>query len=222
MSVVEVWPGGGWYTQILAPYIKNGGGTYYAASFNREGAKERVIKSLDRFQETFVDHPETYGDVVMSVLGEGYDIAPADSADVVLTFRNIHNWQKSDSEAEFFDAFFRALKPGGVLGVVEHRADGTDLPADGTSGYAYTDDVKAMAFAAGFEFDRASEINANAKDTKDHPFGVWTLPPARRSSSVYGKEDASFDRTPYEAIGESDRMTLMFRKPAAIDGALLE
>jgi predicted methyltransferase len=121
-----------------------------------------------------------------------------------------------------FNEFYSALKPGGVLGVVEHRADGSSAPDNGTSGYVYTDDVKALAEAAGFEFDSSSEANANAADTKDHPFGVWTLPPVRRSSAVRGQDDPEFDRAKYDAIGESDRMTLKFRKPLAADGALLE
>ena len=222
MSVVEIWPGGGWYTQVIAPYLKSGGGKYYAAGFSRTGASDRVIAALDRFQETFVDHPEIYGDIEMTVLGSGGEIAPPGSADAVLTFRNVHNWQSRGTAEEYFIEFYKALKPGGILGVVEHRADGADLPEDGSSGYVHTDVVKALAAAAGFEFDRSSEINANAGDTKDHPFGVWTLPPVRRSSEVRGVDDPDFDRSKFDAIGESDRMTLMFRKPVAADGALFE
>ena len=222
MNVVEIWPGGGWYTQVIAPYLKTGGGTYYAAGFSRDGASDRVIAALDRFQETYVDKPEIYGNITMTVLGDGGEIAPTGTADVVLTFRNVHNWQYRETDTEYFAAFFAALKPGGVLGVVEHRGDGADVIDDGTSGYVYTDEVKRLAAEAGFEFDRSSEINANPKDTKVHPFGVWTLPPARRSSETRGAEDPDFDRAKYDAIGESDRMTLMFRKPLADDGALLE
>ncbi|MBT8473751.1 MAG: class I SAM-dependent methyltransferase [Marinicaulis sp.] len=222
MNVVEIWPGGGWYTQVIAPYLKSGGGKYYAAGFSRTGASDRVIAALDKFQETYVDHPEIYGDIEMTVLGSGGEIAPPGSADAVLTFRNVHNWQSRGTAEEYFAEFYKALKPGGVLGVVEHRADGAELPDDGSSGYVHTDDVKALAAAAGFEFDRSSEVNANAADTKDHPFGVWTLPPVRRSSEVRGVDDPDFDRAKYDAIGESDRMTLMFRKPVAADGALFE
>ncbi len=222
MTVVEVSPGGGWYSQIIAPYLKTGGGKFYAAGFPSEGASERALAALASYRSTYVDQPEIYGDVEMTALGEGHHIAPPGSADAVLTFRNVHNWQMNGSAQANFNEFYNALKPGGVLGVVEHRADGAAVPDNGTSGYMYTDDVKALAAAAGFEFDSASEVNANEADTKDHPFGVWTLPPVRRSSAVRGQEDPDFDRAKYDAIGESDRMTLKFRKPLAADGALLE
>ena len=222
MHVVEIWPGGGWYTQVIAPYVQSDGGVYYAAGFAREGANDRVVKALDRFEQTYVEKPEIYGDVRMTVLGGDGEIAPPGSADVVLTFRNVHNWQNRGTAPEYFTAFYDALKPGGVLGVVEHRADGAEVARDGSSGYVYTDDVIAFATEAGFELESASEINANLADTKDHPFGVWTLPPVRRSSAIRGQEDPDFDRSTYDAIGESDRMTLKFRKPIAADGALLE
>ncbi|WP_375205275.1 class I SAM-dependent methyltransferase [Hyphococcus sp.] len=222
MTVVEVYPGGGWYTQIIAPYLETGGGKLYAASFPAEGASERARAALDAFRKTYVEGPETYGEVEMTTLGEGHHIAPEGSADMVVTFRNIHSFMGREIAEDTFEEFYRALKPGGVLGVVEHNADGSDLPRDGSSGYVYTDDVIAMAEAAGFEFDSASEINANPADTKDHPFGVWTLPPVRRSAQINGEDDPDFDRAHYDAIGESDRMTLKFRKSIAADGALLE
>ncbi len=222
MTVVEIWPGGGWYTQVIAPYLKQGGGKYYAAGFSPEGASDRVREALSTFERNFVEKPDIYGDVEMSVLGEGHDIAPEGTADMVLTFRNVHNWQGRGTAETFFAEFYDALKPGGVLGVVEHRADGNDdLPTDGSSGYVYEADVIALAEAAGFDFVARSDINANPADAKDHPFGVWTLPPVRRSSEVRGMSDPDFDRERYDAIGESDRMTLKFMKPAA-DGALLE
>jgi len=223
MTVVEVWPGGGWYTNVIAPYLKSGGGKYYAAGFSEDGASERTLNALSTFKTNYVEKSEVYGDVTMTVLGAGHDAAPEGSADVVLTFRNIHNWQSGGSSAEYFAEFYRALKPGGVLGVVEHRADGNnDLPADGSSGYVKEADVIAMAQAAGFDLAERSEINANAADTKDHPYGVWTLLPVQRSSATRGEEDPGFDRAGYDAIGESDRMTLKFRKPLTADGALLE
>lgn len=222
MTVVEVYPGGGWYTQVIAPYMKTGGGKLYAASFAAEGASERARASLDTFRKTYAETPDTYGDVEMTTLGDGHHIAPEGSADMVVTFRNIHSFMGRGTEEATFEEFYRALKPGGVLGVVEHRADGADLPHDGSKGYVYTDDVKALAEAAGFEFEAASEINANTTDTKDHPFGVWTLPPVRRSAQINGEDDPNFDRAHYDSIGESDRMTLKFRKPIAADGALLE
>lgn len=224
MTVVEAYPGGGWYTQIIAPYLKTGGGKLYAASYDPEGASDRVTQALARFTSTYVEQPEIYGDVELTVLNGEAPVAPAGSADAVVTFRNVHSWQGRGNAEAVFQQFYDALKPGGVLGVVEHRADGADpeLARDGSSGYAYTDDVIALAEGVGFEFGTASEINANDADTKDHPFGVWTLAPSRRSSATRGNEDPEFDRAKYDAIGESDRMTLTFRKPLAADGALYE
>ncbi|HNS86417.1 MAG TPA: methyltransferase domain-containing protein [Parvularculaceae bacterium] len=211
MTVVEIWPGGGWYAKILASYLKAGGGVYYAAHVD-PAASERAAERVAQFKSDFSD-AETYGDVRVTALGAG-DIAPAGSADVVLTFRNVHNWLGADKEQEYFNDFYKALKPGGVLGVVEHRADEDADDKDGSSGYVKESTVKARAAAAGFEFVGASEINANPADTKDHPYGVWTLPPVRRSAPSSGQADPDFDRAKYDAIGESDRMTLKFVKPA--------
>src|SRR3990167_904327 len=210
MTVVEIWPGGGWYTRILAPYLKSGGGVYYAAQVD-PAASDRAAAAVERFRSEFND-AAIYGEVNITALGEG-EIAPENSADIVLTFRNVHNWMSNGKAEENFKAFYRALKPGGVLGVVEHRANEDASDADAASGYVKESTVKALALAAGFEFAGASEINANPNDTKDHPFGVWTLPPVRRSSASPGQEDPAFDRAKYDAIGESDRMTLKFVKP---------
>ncbi len=211
LTVVEIWPGGGWYTKIIAPYLKAGGGVYYAAQRD-PASSARAAEAVQKFKDAYAD-AALYGDIRISVLGEGADVAPAGTADVVLTFRNVHNWMGAGDAEENFKAFYRALKPGGVLGVVEHRAsEGSDEDPD--SGYVRESTVKAFAAAAGFEFVEASEINANPADTKDHPFGVWTLPPVRRSSESPGQEDPNFDRAKYDAIGESDRMTLKFVKPA--------
>lgn len=210
MAVVEVWPGGGWYTKILAPYLRSGGGVYFAAQRD-PASSERAAEAVQKFKDAYAD-AGLYGDVRVTVLGEGADIAPPGTADVVLTFRNVHNWMSAGDAEANFNAFYRALKPGGVLGVVEHRAN-EDAGADISSGYVKTSTVRALAEGAGFAFVEASEINANPADTKDHPFGVWTLPPVRRSSESPGQEDPAFDRAKYDAIGESDRMTLKFVKP---------
>ncbi|WP_425410935.1 class I SAM-dependent methyltransferase [Hyphococcus sp.] len=222
MTVVEIAPGGGWYTQVIAPYLKTGGGKLYATGFPPDGASERALAANKTFTQTYVEQPEIYGDVELTYFGEGHHVAPEGAADMVLTFRNVHNWQSRGQAADAFAEFYRALKPGGVLGVVEHRADGAEIADDGSTGYVYTDDVIELATNAGFDLDMASEINANPADTKDHPFGVWTLPPVKRSSAIRGQDDPDFNRAPYDAIGESDRMTLKFRKPIAADGALLE
>jgi predicted methyltransferase len=206
MTVVEIWPGGGWYTEVLAPVLKEKG-RYYAAGFEADTDSDYRKKSLVTFGEKLAASPDLYGGVVVTELGaKKLEVAPPGSADLVLTFRNVHNWMSADFADAAFVAMYAALKPGGVLGVVEHRA-GTEAPQDpkAVSGYVREDYVIAMAERAGFRLVDRSEINANAKDTRDHPKGVWTLPPALRLEGV--------DREKYVAIGESDRMTLKFVKP---------
>ena len=205
MTVVEISPGAGWYTEILAPYLANGG-TLYAAAGN-PGASERSAKAVADFKAKLAGAPATAKVQVTSFGKDHYDqLAPAGSADAVLTFRNVHNWYSAGFAPEAFKAFYAALKPGGVLGVVEHRLP-EDRPDESmkTSGYMKRSEVVKLAEAAGFKLAGESEINANAKDTKDYP-GVWTLPPN------YTEGDK--DRAKYAAIGESDRMTLKFVKPA--------
>ena len=206
MTVVEIWPGGGWYTEILAPYLK-GRGKYYAAGRNRETRDERIQRSIRRYDAKLAARPDLYGEVIVTELSQTKTrIAPPGSADMVLTFRNVHNWMKYGFAETIFEAMFEALKPGGILGVVEHRADPEDFPdPQALSGYVHEEQVKELAKDAGFVFVAASEINANPKDSRHHPKGVWTLPPTLRLKDR--------DREKYLAIGESDRMTLMFRKP---------
>ena len=213
MTVVEIWPGSGWYTRIIAPYVAQGGGTYYATGFEI-GDNERARDFWESFQQSISDEA-VYGTVRYTTLSPDSDgVAPAGSADMVLTFRNIHNWMNGGYAQNAFNEFYTALKPGGILGVVEHR-----LPADrdqdesAPSGYVSEAYVKGLAAAAGFEFVGSSEINANPLDTADHPFGVWTLPPTLRAGNYGETPDPDFDLDPYRAIGESDRMTLKFRKP---------
>lgn len=221
-TVVEISPGGGWYTNVIAPYLAAGGGVYYAALFD-PALSERAAQAVNSFKAKFQGDQALYGDVRISVIGSEAGVAPAGAADVVLTFRNVHNWTSNGSAEANFKAFYNALKPGGVLGVVEHRANEDADEGKGETGYVKESTVKALALGAGFEFDSGSEINANPADTKDHPFGVWTLPPVRRSTEAAGAAPApDFDRAKYDAIGESDRMTLKFRKPLAAEGALLE
>jgi len=217
MTVVEIWPGGGWYAHILAPYLEQGGGNYIAAGFEI-GDSERARQSFESFQSAMSE----YGDVEFTVLSANADgVAPEGSADMVLTFRNVHNWMSGGFADKAFEDFYAALKPGGTLGVVEHRLP-EDRAEDTEGGYVKESAVIAMAEAAGFQFVEASEINANPADTADHPFGVWTLPPNSRSSNYGEDPNPEFDGSKYLEIGESDRMTLMFSKPVTADGAMLE
>tara|TARA_R100001198_G_scaffold14951_1_gene7148 strand:+ start:1412 stop:2209 length:798 start_codon:yes stop_codon:yes gene_type:complete len=208
MTVVEVWPGGGgWYTAILAPWLRDHG-TLYAAQFPADSGVDFYQRALQRYQEKLAARPALYDQVKITHLGppEHTDIAPAGSADRVLTFRNVHNWAKAGTVEAAFESFFRALKPGGVLGVVEHRAPaGRPLEEQIESGYMTEAYVIEQAENAGFELEANASINANPADDTEHPAGVWTLPPTLRQ----GEEN----RARYLEIGESDRMTLRFRKP---------
>lgn len=209
MTVVEIWPGGGWYAEILAPYLKEKG-VYYSAGFSLTANRTPEWRKNfeQRLRDKFAADSEHFGAVRLSGLSvpEDTEIAPPHSADRVLTFRNVHNWLKGDYAEGVFEAMYRALKPGGILGVVEHRAKpGTSLEQMKESGYVTEAKVVELAEQAGFKLLERSEVNANPKDTADHPKGVWTLPPTLRLKDV--------DRDKYLAIGESDRMTLKFIKP---------
>jgi predicted methyltransferase len=204
-NVVEIWPGGGWYTEILAPYLRDHGQLTVATLPGR--ASESIAKKLDAA-------PATYGKVARAnfptALG-GTGVAPG-SADVVLTFRNVHNWRMGDynKDTDYSDAafgeIFAMLKPGGVLGIEDHRLPETmDTARERSSGYMKVSTIRMLAEKAGFRFVGASNINANPRDTHDYPKGVWTLPPS------FAEGDT--DRAKYAAIGESDRMTLKFVKP---------
>lgn len=207
MTVVEIWPGGGWYTEILAPYL-SAQGRYYAAHWDPEAEQEFIRKAVQGFREKLAADPERYGKVETTVLAlpGKTTIVPPGSADLVVTFRNIHNWMPRGNADEAFAAMYAALKPGGILGVVEHRGDpATPQDPKAASGYVNEDYAIALAEKAGFVLEAKSEINANPKDTKDHPRGVWTLPPTFAAGDD--------DREKYAEIGESDRFTLRFRKP---------
>jgi len=211
-TVVEIWPGGGWYTAILGPYLKAGGGRLYAAQMDPAAGGDVVTA----YKSAFVDRPEIYGAIDMTVASAtSPGFAPDGSADVVLTFRNIHNWMSGGYAEKIFADAYKALKPGGVLGIEEHRlpsARDQDLAA--STGYVLESYVVQLAQKAGFTLEESSEVNANPKDTADHPLGVWMLPPNLRAPVQGTPEALSYEAAKYQAIGESDRMTLRFRKPA--------
>ena len=204
-TVVEILPGsGGYYMELLAPYLREKG-RYVAANRDELAVtpyKEDHQKLLDRLKA----EPALYGKVLVTKFNAGlHEVAPAGSADIVLTFRNLHNWIERGEVEEALRAFHKALKPGGVLGVVDHRGrTDTTQEAQMKSGYVREDYAIALIEKAGFRLAGRSEVNANAKDTKDHPEGVWTLPPTYRLKDQ--------DRAKYAAIGESDRFTLKFVK----------
>jgi len=209
MVVVEVWPAGGWWTEILAPLLREQG-KYYAAWYATDaaGATDYAKEQEKKFDAKLADRPELYGKVVKThLLAPAFvDMAPKGSVDLVLTFRNVHNWAKAGNAEAMFKSFYDVLKPGGTLGVVDHRArPGTPFKRQIESGYLTEEYVIGLAEGAGFRLVQKSEINANAKDTTDHPRGVWTLPP----TLALGDQD----RDKYLAIGESDRMTLKFVRP---------
>jgi predicted methyltransferase len=197
MTVVEVSPGGGYWTEILGPYLKDKG-TYYTAVSAR---------AMENWNKKLADNKAHWGDVKVTEFGRGsYDIAPAGSADLVITSRNVHNWMGQGFSEEAFGAFYKALKPGGTLSVEEHRAP-ADQPQDpkAANGYVREDHTIALAEKAGFKLVARSEALANPKDTKDWPKGVWTLPPTLQ----LGEQD----RAKYQAIGEADNFLLKFQKP---------
>ncbi len=220
MTVVEIWPGAGWYTEILAPVLREKG-IYYVAGFaptaNRTPQWRKDVHK--KFTDKLETRPEVYDHVVVTELSvpERTVIAPPGTVDMVLTFRNVHNWMNGDYEQQMFEVMNRALKPGGILGVVEHRArPGTPREKMKESGYVTEEHVISVAEQAGFRLEARAEINANPADNRDHPAGVWTLPPSLRFCARL--EDASEKAActeKYRSIGESDRMTLRFRK---VDG----
>ncbi len=214
-TVVEFWPGAGWYTDILAPFLAATGGKLYVADLQAADPEGREM--VEAYRRKLADKPKLYGKVEITAFGPtSGPVAPAGSADLVLFLRNVHNWMAAGLAEKAFRDAFAALKPGGVLGVEEHRADPASVPdVMASSGYVPQAYVAQLGKEAGFELARSSEINANPKDTRDHPFGVWTLPPVRRSSPRGQAADPHFDHAKYDAIGESDRMTLKFVKPAA-------
>jgi predicted methyltransferase len=208
-KVLEIWPGGGWYAEILVPYTaKNGkyvGAVNDPDTLTNERSKEYFGKQNKALSDKFAANPEIYQTATLLPFDPSKPVlGKPGSMDAVLTFRNVHNWRGNKQAEGMFKAFYEVLKKGGTLGVVEHRAN-KDVADDDKSGYVSEAQVIALATQAGFKLVAKSEINANPKDTKDYPGGVWTLPP------TYGQGDK--DREKYAAIGESDRMTLKFVKP---------
>ena len=206
MTVVEVWPGpDGWYTEILAPLLADAG-KLYVAQMPAAPGNEFITTSLARYSARLAARPDLYGKLTLTTLGPaGAEIAPPGSCDLVVTFRNLHNWMNLGYAKDAFDAMNRALKPGGILGVVDHRADPAK-PQDprASNGYVNEDYAIQLIESAGFELVERSQINANPGDTKDYEQGVWSLPPTLRQGNR--------DREKFESIGESDRFTLKFRK----------
>ena len=206
MSVLEVWPEPGWYTEVIAPLLRDKG-KYYAAVIAADPTNKHITQRLNDYRAKLAARPDLYDRVVVvSFPSDGGDVVPPGSLDMVLTFRNIHNWMARDDAAQAFATMYRALKPGGVLGVVEHRGNPA-VPQDpkAKSGYVNEDYAIRLIEAQGFRLVAKSEVNANPKDTKDYEQGVWTLPPTYRLGEK--------DHDKYAAIGESDRFTLRFVKP---------
>ncbi|ELX12076.1 putative S-adenosyl-L-methionine dependent methyltransferase [Janthinobacterium sp. HH01] len=209
MTVVELAPGGGWYTEILAPYLRDHGKLIAAGNdLAAPDANER--KAAERYMARLNAKPEVYNKVALGVFSppRKYEFAPAGSVDMVITFRNIHNWMGTgpDNLKTLFGSVYTSLKKGGVFGVVEHRLPASKVQdKDASTGYMHEKYVIGLAEAAGFKLADKSEVNANPKDNAEHQGGVWALPP------TYANKDA--DREMYKAIGESDRMTLKFVKP---------
>ncbi len=208
MRVMEIWPGGGWYTEVLAPAMRDHG-TLVIATWDPqvEGQAGYRYELPKKMASNFALHPEVYDQVEIEYFSppESPSLGEAESLDAIVTFRNTHGWVNGALAQSIFNEFARVLKPGGILGVVQHRAkDGSDPLVSAQSGYVSEAAVKEIAATAGFELIASSEINANSKDSGDHPEGVWTLPPGYALGEV--------DKEKYTAIGESDRMTLRFKK----------
>lgn len=216
MTVVEFWPGGGWFSEILAPYLARGGGTYVAALFPEGPTADPAQVTLNRaFKTRFSSDKKLYGEPRFTTFGAtSGPVAPAGTADLCLFMRTLHGWMAAGIAEKAFSDAFSALRPGGFLGVEQHRlAPEEDQDPVAANGYVQEAFVRQLAQEAGFVFVESSEVNANPKDTKNHPFGVDTLPPTRLTAPKDQPADPAFDSAKFEAIGESDRMTLKFRKP---------
>lgn len=218
MTVMEISPGAGWYTEILAPTMRHHG-QFIAAGFDTdvEGQPEYRYRLQQALLEKFQAHPELYDQVAVVPFSppESASLGEPGSVDMILTFRNTHGWIGDGIAEMVFAEFARVLKPGGVLGVVQHRAeDGTDPAETGSTGYISEAAVIELARNAGLYLEATSEVNANPADSRDHESGVWTLPPnLRLCRDIEDEAEFAECAMPWRAIGESDRMTLRFRKP---------
>lgn len=224
MTILEVQPGGGWWTEILAPYARATGGKYYAtaADLDNPELSEGSRKARADFEAKLAAKPEVYGTVTLVNFGAKSRPLPENTFDFALSARSVHGWMGAGMTGKILEDLYGALKPGGILAIEQHRANPGEQDPKAASGYVTEAYVIEQAQKAGFELVERSEINANASDTKDHPFGVWTLPPTKRTrpySEGADANDPKFDRSKYDAIGESDRMTLKFRKPEAAASA---
>ncbi len=215
MTVLEVLPGRGWYTAIIAPYLAQGGGRLIAASFDPHSGSLAQRETLADFENRFLRDAHQFGRIDRTVVSATAPLAPPGSCDLAILANNLHTLMAESLAERVFANVFAALKVGGVFGIEQHRASSSGEPPDpiASNGYVQEAFVKTLAHETGFEFVAASDINANPRDTRDHPFGVWTLPPTLRTSPLGQPDDPTFDSSPYEAMGESDRMTLKFRKP---------
>jgi predicted methyltransferase len=218
MTVMEIWPGGGWYTEVLAPVVRHHG-QYIVAAYDvdvpgqpkyRYGLQETLLKK-------FAARPDLYDQVAVAPFSppESASLGEADSLDLILTFRNTHGWIGDGLASAIFAEFARVLKPGGILGVVQHRAeDGADPMKSSEMGYVSEQAVIDLAKNAGLYLEARSEVNANPADTGDHEGGVWNLPPGlSQCRDIESEDEMAACRNKFLAIGESDRMTLRFRKP---------
>jgi len=215
MTIVEIRPGGGYWTDILAPYLAAGKGQLIVTTGDPDMMTPTQLASRDRFLKRYQDNVGLYGTLQTGVFAANSPkpLAPAGSVDMILSSRNFHGFVLQNIKDYAIKSMFDALKPGGLVAIEQHRGDAR-RPQNATTGYLRQDWVISEMRKGGFEFVAASEINANPKDTQDHPFGVWTLPPTLTTAPNGQKADPSFDSSKYKAIGESDRMTLLFRKPA--------
>jgi predicted methyltransferase len=206
MSVLEVWPEPGWYTEVIAPLVRDKG-KYYAAVIAADPESQYITERLEKYRHKLAERPDLYDHVaVVSFPADGGDAVPPASVDMVVTFRNIHNWMSRGATAQAFATMYRALRPGGVLGVVEHRGNpAVSQDPQAKSGYVNEEYAIKLIEAQGFRLVGKSQVNANPRDSKDYEQGVWTLPP------TYRLGDKDHDK--YAAIGESDRFTLRFVKP---------